>query len=197
MEKKEYKLSKNAFQYLDNIKFENNKNHISIKSIKIKTNLVLKIEKVKKIKQFIFSATLANNDYKSDKFILIFRGEEEIPKKGDIIKIKEIEKCYDEKNNKFIYECNEISIIDKEINFNFDISKRKSNDKKINLINDEKLNNIKKIKFINKKIEEKNEKRRKEEEDEEEEEEDEEENEETDNNERIKKKYISKNKINP
>ena len=132
MEKKEYKLSKDAFKYLDNIKIENNKNSFSIKSIKIKTRLIFQIEKVKKIKDFIFSSTLLDNDFRSDRFTLIFTEEEkELPKKGDIINIKQIEKCYNPENKIFVYECREIKFIAKKLNFIVDISKIENYDKYI------------------------------------------------------------------
>ena len=195
MEKKEYKLSKDAFKYLDSIKIENNKNSISLKSIKIKTNLTLQIEKVEKIKNLIFSATLLDNGFRSDRFKLIFNKEKEIPKKGDIINIRQIEKCYNEENKIFIYECNEIKFIAKEIKFMVDISKienyDKNNENKIKEINI----NINKNKFSiinnNGKFEENNT-----DEEEEDEEEEEEEDDDDNNNQIINKKCNNINNIN-
>ena len=186
MKKKEYKLSKDAFKYLDNIKIENNKNSFSIKSIKIKTNLTLQIEKVKKIKDFIFSSTLLDNDFRSDRFTLIFTEEEkELPKKGDIINIKQIEKCYNPKNKIFVYECSEIKFIAKKLNFIVDISKIENYDKYIK--NEINGNIIKEININKNKI-----LRDKEKNSEEEEEEDDDDN----NSNKIINKKFNNNNIN-
>ena len=194
MEKKEYKLSKDAFKYLDSINIENNKNPISIKSIKIKTNLTLQIEKVEKIKNYIFSATLLDNDFRFDRFKLIFDKGKEIPKKGDIINIKQIEKCYNEKNKIFIYECNEIKFIAKEINFIVDISKIENYE---NIKNEININRIKEIKINKNKFFDKENNTDEEEEDEEKkEEEDDDSDDENDNNIIINKKLNNKNNIN-
>ena len=195
MDKKEYKLSKDAFKYLDSIRIENNKHSMSIKSIKIKTNLILQIEKVEKIKNLIFTATLLDNDFRSDRFKLIFGKEKEKPKKGDIINIKQIEKCYNEENKIFIYECNEIKFIAKEIKFMVDISKienyDKNNENKIKEININKNKNKFSIINNNGKFEENNT-----DEEEEDEEEEEEEDDDDNNNQIINKKCNNINNIN-
>ena len=147
MENKRYNLSKDAIKYLDSIKIENNRHSIDIKSIKIKTNLTLQIEKAEKINNCIFSSTLIDNSFKSDRFKLIFDKENEIPKKGDIINIKEIEKCFNEESNIFIYECKEIIFIAKEKNFILDISKIPYIDKIIK--NNQEENNLNKINIKN------------------------------------------------
>ena len=181
-------LSQNILEYLDNIKFENNKKLFSIKSIKIKTNLVLQIEKIQKIQKLCFYATLIDNNYKSDKFILQFKEKGKIPKKGDIINIKEIEKCYNEENGIFIYKCKKINFIGKEVNIN------SNSNKMTNKINEEQINNINNIKILRNQENGKAENKMEEEVDEKEEEE--EEKEDYDNNEKTKKEYINKNNIN-
>ena len=143
MENKKYNLSKDAIKYLDSLIIENNKQYFDIKSIKIKTNLTLQIKKVEKMKNNVFSSTLIDNNFSSDKFKLIFDKENEIPKKGDIINIKQIEKCFNEKNKMFIYECKEINFIAKEKNFIVDISRIENYYKKIkNIQYDKNLDNI-------------------------------------------------------
>ena len=126
MKKKEYMLSKDAIKHLDNIKIEN-KNSIYIESvILLKLNLIFQIENCQKIKKCTYSSTLMDNDYKSNRFILVFEKEEEIPKKGDIINVNQIKKYYNEIDKMYIYECNKIYFIAKENDFIVDISKIKN-----------------------------------------------------------------------
>ena len=143
MENQKYKLSKDAIKHLDDIKIEN-KTHMSIKSIIIESNFIFQIEKIDKIKKGIYSSTLIDNDFKSDKFILNFEKEEEIPKKGNIIKIGQIEKSYNEEKTICIYDCKKINIISKEIHFIDDLSKIiKKQKKEPNQINNGNImNNI-------------------------------------------------------
>ena len=141
MENQKYKLSKDAIKHLDEIKIEN-KTQMSIKSIIIKSNFIFQIEKIDKIKKGIYSSTLIDNDFKSDKFILNFEKEEEVPNKGDIIKIGQIEKSYNEEDKIYIYECKNINIISKELNIIVDKSKKDNYDNKNNKINNNNNNKI-------------------------------------------------------
>ena len=178
MKKKEIKLSKDAIRNLDNIKIEN-KNSISIESITIKLDLIFQIEKVEQVKKCTYSSTLIDSNYKSDKFILIFEKEEEIPKTGDVININQIEKYYNNQEKNFVYECKKINFIAKEMNFLVDIKKIKNyyknesnKDNKIIEENNKIIEENDKLLEENNKINEDN--KMEEDEDEEEEEEDDE-----------------------
>lgn len=180
MRKKVYKLSKDAIKFLESIKIEN-KNSIFLQSLKINVNYIFQIEKVQKTKNYIYNSTLLDNNSKSSRFILILDNQEDIPKKGDLINIKEIEKCYNEDYKLFIYKCSCITFIEKELNFLVDISKIKNYDIKIkNEINE---NGKEKNKIITYDIKNINNFKENGEEDEKEEEENEEEEEEEENGE--------------
>jgi len=177
MENKKYKLSKDAIKYLDDIIIQNKTQ--SIKSIIIKSNFIFKIDKIEKIKKGIYSSTLLDNDFKSDKFILNFEKEELIPKKGDYIEIEQIEKSYNEEKKINIYECSNINIITKEF-INVDNSKIENYDNKIyngkNII-EKKTEKNKRYLSKSKNIDNFEESKKSDSEDEEEEEDDEEEEE--------------------
>ena len=122
MKKKIYQLSKNGIKYLYNIKI-NDTSSIFIKSLIIKTHLIFQIINAEKIKLGVYSATLVDTNFKSDRFMLFFNKKNEIPKKGDIIEIQQVEKRYNKKYKYYLYKCRKIIFIKKESNFIVDISK--------------------------------------------------------------------------
>ena len=126
MKKKEYMLSKDAIKYLDNIKIE--KKTLTIKSIAINTNFIFQIEKVEKYYDFIYKATLIDNDFRAGNFILFLNKKDRIPKKGDIISIGQIIKSYYENYHKIIFECRKIKFLSESENTNpvVDLSKIKN-----------------------------------------------------------------------
>ena len=191
MKKKEFKLSENAIKILDNIKIEN-KNSYEV--IIIELNLIFQIEKSQKIKKCTYSSILIDNDYKSNRFILVFKKEEEIPKKGDIINVSQIKKYINEIDKEYIYECNEITFLAKEKDFIVDISKIQNYYKNENQIIEKQNTDI-----INNKIDgfeiQKNEDDDGEEEEEEEEDDDNDEDINKDKKEKFNNNII-KNKIN-
>ena len=106
------KLSEKAIKYISKLSID--------KKDKITWNVdfIFQVEKSLKKSENKYSCTLFDNDSKYNGFIIINpENEDDIPKKGDVIKIDQISKFYDEEEKVYLYECCKYSFIKKNIEF--------------------------------------------------------------------------------
>ena len=105
-------LSKKAIKHISNVSHDKND------KVTWNVDFIFQVEKSIKNGENTYLCSLFDNDSKYNGFIITNpKNENDIPKKGDIIKINRISKFYSEETKNYLYECCNYSFIKKNAEF--------------------------------------------------------------------------------